>query len=168
MIIFVEPIALYHTADLLESGDGGWTADYVAPDVAQQIGLGELAVHGAGNDLAIITYGNGYFLSRQAEQEIRNHGVNLRIIDIRWLHPLNETAIVDAAAAARKILIVDECRRAGSPSEKLMTLLAEAGRGNDASRLTADDCFIALGPAAELTLPSKASIIKAALKAVGK
>ena len=168
VIIFVEPIALYHTADLLESGDGGWTADYVAPDVAQQIGLGELAVHGAGNDLAIITYGNGYFLSRQAEQEIRNHGVNLRIIDLRWLHPLNETAIVDAAAAARKILIVDECRRAGSPSEKLMTLLAEAGRGNDASRLTADDCFIALGPAAELTLPSKASIIKAALKAVGK
>ena len=168
VIIFVEPIALYHTADLLESGDGGWTADYVAPDVAQQIGLGELAVHGAGNDLAIITYGNGYFLSRQAEQEIRNHGVNLRIIDLRWLHPLNETAIVDAAVAARKILIVDECRRAGSPSEKLMTLLAEAGRGNDASRLTADDCFIALGPAAELTLPSKASIIKAALKAVGR
>jgi hypothetical protein len=36
-----------------------------------------------------------------------------------------------------------------------MTILAEAGRGNDASRLTADDCFIALGPA-RLTLPSKA------------
>jgi 2-oxoisovalerate dehydrogenase E1 component len=49
-----------------------------------------------------------------------------------------------------------------------MTILAEAGRGNDTSRLTADDCFIALGPAAELTLPSKASIIEAAVKAAGK
>ena len=168
VIVFVEPIALYHTTDLLQPGDGGWTADYVAPNAAQQIALGELAVHGDGSDLAIITYGNGYFLSRQAEQELRDAGINLRIIDLRWLHPLNEVAIVAAVASAKKILIVDECRRAGSPSEKLMTILAEAGRGNDASRLTADDCFIALGPAAELTLPSRASIIEAALKAVGK
>jgi 2-oxoisovalerate dehydrogenase E1 component len=168
VIIFIEPIALYHTTDLLDAGDSGWTADYAAPDVAQQISLGELAVHGAGSDLAIITYGNGYFLSRQAEQELLDSGINLRIIDLRWLHPLNEAGIVEAVAPAKKILIVDECRRAGSPSEKLMTILAEAGRGNDASRLTANDCFIALGPAAELTLPSKKSIIEAALKAVGK
>jgi 2-oxoisovalerate dehydrogenase E1 component len=168
VVIFVEPIALYHTTDLLEAGDGGWTVEYAAPNAAQQIRLGELAVHGDGSDLAIITYGNGYFLSRQAEQEIRDRGINIRIIDLRWLHPLNEPAIVEAVASAKKILIVDECRRAGSPSEKLMTILAESGRGNDASRLTADDCFIALGPAAELTLPSKASIIEAALKAVGK
>ena len=168
VIVFVEPIALYHTSDLLEAGDGGWTADYAAPDAAQHIPLGELAIHGDGSDLAIITYGNGYFLSRQAEQDLRDSGINLRIIDLRWLHPLNEAAIIAAVATAKKILIVDECRRAGSPSEKLMTILAEAGRGNDAIRLTADDCFIALGPAAELTLPSKASIIQAALQAMGK
>jgi 2-oxoisovalerate dehydrogenase E1 component len=168
VIVFVEPIALYHTADLAEAGDGGWTADYAAPDAAQQISLGALGVHGDGTDLAIITYGNGYYLSRQAETELRAQGIDLRIIDLRWLHPLNEAGIVDAAARAKKILIVDESRRAGSASEKLMAVLAEAGRGNDTSRLTADDCFIALGPAAELTLPSKASIIEAALKAAGK
>jgi 2-oxoisovalerate dehydrogenase E1 component len=168
VIVFVEPIALYHTTDLAEVADGGWTADYAAPDVAQQISLGELGVHGKGKDLAIITYGNGYYLSRQAEAELRAQGIELSIIDLRWLHPLNEVAIVEAVASAKKILIVDECRRAGSPSEKLMTILAEAGRGDQTSRITADDCFIALGPAAELTLPSKASIIEAALKAVGK
>ena len=168
VIVFVEPIALYHTTDLTEAGDGGWTADYVAPDAAQHIALGELSVHGEGCDLAIITYGNGYYLSRQAEAELRSKNIDLRIVDLRWLHPLNEEAIVASVASATKILIVDECRRAGSPSEKLMTILTEAGRGNDVSRLTADDCFIALGPAAELTLPSKASIIEAALKAVGQ
>ncbi len=168
VIIFVEPIALYHTTDLTEAGDGGWTADYVAPDAAQHIAFGELSVHGQGSDLAIITYGNGYYLSRQAEAELRSKDIDLRIVDLRWLHPLNEEAIVASVASATKILIVDECRRAGSPSEKLMTILTEAGRGNDVSRLTADDCFIALGPAAELTLPSRASIIDAAVKAAGK
>lgn len=168
VIVFVEPIALYHTADLAEAGDGGWTADYIAPATEQQISLGEIGVHGKGRDMAIITYGNGYYLSRQAESELHAKGIDLRIIDLRWLHPLNEAAIVKAVEPVKKILIVDECRRAGSPSEKLMTIIAEAGRGNDVSRITADDCFIALGPAAELTLPSKASIVEAALKAAGK
>jgi 2-oxoisovalerate dehydrogenase E1 component len=166
VVIFVEPIALYHTTDLLDAGDGGWTADYAAPNAAQQISFGEPAIHGDGKELAIITYGNGYYLSHKAEPELRAKGIDMRIIDLRWLHPLNEAAIVKAVASVKKILIVDECRRAGSPSEKLMTILAEAGRGNDCGRLTADDCFIALGPAAELTLPSKALIIKAALSAV--
>ena len=168
VIVFVEPIALYHTTDLLESGDGGWTANYAAPDAAQQIALGDLRQFGEGTDLAILTYGNGYYLSRKAEPELRAKGIDLRIIDLRWLHPLNETEIVESVSNVGNILLVDECRRAGGVAEKLMTILAEAGRGNDCSRLTADDCFIALGPAAELTLPSKDSIVAAAMKAVGK
>ena len=28
---FLEPIALYHTRDLFEPGDGVWTADYAGP-----------------------------------------------------------------------------------------------------------------------------------------
>ena len=92
--------------------------------------------------------------------------MDLRIIDLRWLHPLNAEAIVAAVADCKKILIVDECRRSGSLSEKLMTILNEAGRGDAVSRITAEDCFIPLGPAAELVLPSKTSIIEAARAAV--
>ena len=29
--VFLEPIALYHTRDLHEPGDGGWTAEYPPP-----------------------------------------------------------------------------------------------------------------------------------------
>ncbi len=168
VIVFVEPIALYHTVDLSEAGDGGWQADYVAPEGASNISLGEPFVHGAGKDLCILTYGNGYYLSRQADAELKAAGVKLRIVDLRWLHPLNEEAIIAAAKPCKNVLIVDESRRAGGIAEKLMAVMAEAGRGDTVSRLTADDCFIALGPAAELTLPSKASIIEAALAAVGK
>ena len=162
VVVFVEPIALYHTTDLLEPEDGGWTASYVAPELAKTIKNGELEQHGTGTELAIITYGNGYYLSRQAEPELRKSGINLRIIDLRWLHPLNAAAIIAAVAGCENILIVDESRRSGSMSEKLMTILTESGRGDAVSRITAEDCFIPLGPAAELVLPSKASIIAAA------
>jgi 2-oxoisovalerate dehydrogenase E1 component len=166
VVVFVEPIALYHTSDLSAAEDAGWTAPYVAPNKAPLIAFGEISQHGAGSQLGIITYGNSYYLSRQAEAELREAGINLRIIDLRWLHPLNDKAIIAAVADCTNILIVDECRQSGSLSEKLMTILTEAGRGNAVSRITAEDCFIPLGPAAELVLPSKASIIEAAKAAV--
>lgn len=166
VVVFIEPIALYHTTDLLSAEDGAWTAPYVAPDKADKIGFGELKQHGNGTELAIITYGNGYFLSRQAEADLRATGIDMRIIDLRWLLPLNDAAIVASVAACKNVLIVDESRRSGSLSEKLMTILTEAGRGDAVSRITAEDCFIPLGPAAELVLPSKASIIEAAKAAV--
>jgi 2-oxoisovalerate dehydrogenase E1 component len=166
VVVFIEPIALYHITDLQQPGDGAWTAPYMAPDQDNVILLGALGQFGKGNELAIVTYGNGYFLSRQAADELKAGGIDLRIIDLRWLHPLNAEAIVAAVADCGKILIVDECRRSGSLSEKLMTILTEAGRGDAVSRITAEDCFIPLGPAAELVLPSKASIIEAARAAV--
>ncbi len=169
VVVFVEPIALYHTADLHVLGDGEWAAEYAAPDPAKQIAFGQPAIFGDGEQICIVTYGNGYYLSRQAEAILaKEHNVQARIIDLRWLHPLNPDAILAAAGPCSKILIVDEARRSGSLSEKLMTIFAEAGRGNDTSRITAEDCFIPLGPAAELMLPSKDSILEAALAAVGK
>jgi 2-oxoisovalerate dehydrogenase E1 component len=162
VVVFIEPIALYHTTDLLAGDDGQWTAAYTAPGDTPTIGFGDLGLRGKGTQLAIISYGNGYYLSRQAESELRNGGIDLRIIDLRWLHPLNETAIVAAVAECARILIIDESRRSGSLSERLMTILTEAGRGDAVSRLTAEDCFIPLGPAAELVLPGKESIIQAA------
>ena len=166
VVVFIEPIALYHSSDLHAPDDGGWTAPYVAPEADNAIALGTLGQFGNGTELAIITYGNGYFLSRQAMSELEVGGIDLRIIDLRWLHPLEPEAIAAAVADCRNILIVDECRRSGSLSEKLMTILTEAGRGDVTSRITAEDCFIPLGPAAELVLPSKALILEAARAAV--
>src|SRR6185436_4548591 len=129
VVVFVEPIALYMTRDLHEEGDALWTAPYPAPGEAKPIRLGEPGRHGDGTDLAIVTYGNGYYLSRQAEKILREkHGLQLRIIDLRWLAPVDEEALLDAVAGCGRILIVDECRRTGSQSEALMALFAERAR----------------------------------------
>jgi len=165
VIVFLEPIALYMTRDLHEEGDGLWTAPYAAPGEAKPIRLGEVGVHGDGKDLAIVTYGNGYYLSRQAEKILREeHELNLRVIDLRWLAPLDEAAILDSIRGCGRVLIVDECRRTGSQSEALMALFAERAPDLPCARLTAEDSFIPLGRAATLTLPSRDSIVAAALE----
>ena len=93
---------------------------------------------GDGKDLAIVTYGNGYYLSRQAEALLAADGVEVRIIDLRWLAPLPEDALVEAVTGVERILIVDECRRSGGVAEALMALFAER-TDVPLARVTAED-----------------------------
>ncbi len=162
VVIFVEPIALYPMRDLFE-GDGAWMGTY--PARGEVIGLDEVGVHGDGTDLAIVTYGNGHYLSRQAQAELAVQGVNARVIDMRWVAPVPEAALLEATKGCDAVLVVDECRRTGGQAEGLITLFVEAGRAR-VSRLAAEDSFIATGPAYAATMPSKEGIIAAALKAV--
>ena len=167
LVVFVEPIALYMTRDLHEEGDSLWTASYAAPGDSTPIRNGEIGVHGDGDELAIISYANGYYLSRQAGRILEErHDLKLRVIDLRWLAPLNEEALVEATRGCGRVLIVDECRRTGSQSEALMALFAERAPELPCRRITAEDSFIPLGRAATLTLPSRDSIVEAALELV--
>ena len=163
VIVFLEPIALYPMRDLHADKDGLWMCRY--PAGSQGVAFGEVGVYGAGKDLAIVTYGNGHYLSRQAEQALRERGVDLRIIDLRWLSPLPEAALLEAADGCRRVLIVDECRRSGNLSEALMALFVERKR-IPAARIAAQDSFIATGPAYAATLPSKDDIFAAAIRSV--
>jgi 2-oxoisovalerate dehydrogenase E1 component len=175
LVVFLEPIALYMTKDLHEEGDGLWTSEYIAPSIQEKEDASEvnqsISVYGKGKSLCILSYGNGYYLSRQAEKILREQGVKCRVIDLRWLAPLDEKGIIEQAKQCENVLIVDECRQTGSISEALYTLLAESETKKDritVSRITAHDSFIPLGTAAYHVLPSTNQIVEQALKMVGK
>ncbi|MEM9233428.1 MAG: thiamine pyrophosphate-dependent enzyme, partial [Pseudomonadota bacterium] len=166
LVVFLEPIALYMVRDLHEKGDGGWTFNYPAPDGGDHVTLGEVGVHGDGTDLAIVTFGNGAYLSRQAQKILEEkHGQKIRVIDLRWLSPMPKEALLKAIAPCARVLIVDECREQGSHSEALSTLLAE-NTDKAFARIVAQDCFIATGPAYGVTMPDRDEIITAALDLV--
>lgn len=163
VVVFLEPIALYAMRDLHAEKDGAWMTRYPSPD--RTIRLGEVGVEGAGSDLAIVTYGNGLYLSRKAEKRLAETGVKARVIDLRWLAPLPESGLLEAVKGAKRVLIVDECRRTGGQAEGLMTLFTEK-TDQPVARLTAEDSFIATGPAYGATMPSVDSIFKTAMDLV--
>ena len=164
VVVFLEPIALYPMRDLDAEKDGGWLTRYPAP--GETIPAGEVGIHGDGKDLAIVTYANGYYLSRKAESQLKAAGIDARIIDMRWLAPLPAEALLKAVDGCKRILVVDECRRTGGQAEALMTLFAEA-TDVPTARVTAEDSFIATGPAYGATLPSVDAIIEAAVSSTG-
>ena len=166
VVVFLEPIALYPMRDLHAEKDGGWMTLY--PDRAEVIAQGEVGVHGAGDDLAIVSFGNGTYLSRQAEPALLAAGIKTRIIDLRWLSPLPKAALSRAVEGARHILIVDETRQSGGVAEALMAHFVEAAPGVPLARLTAEDSFIATGPAYAATLPSRDGIVAAATALINR
>ena len=164
LVVFLEPIALYPMRDLHEVGDNGWMTCY--PDPSERIAFQEVGIEGDGDDLAIVTYGNGRYLSTQAAGKLRDEGVKARVIDLRWLSPLPEAALLDAVKGAKRVLIVDETRRSGGVAEALMALCAEH-LDVPFAREVARDSFIATGPAYAATMPSVESITGAARALIG-
>ncbi|MBW8075647.1 MULTISPECIES: transketolase C-terminal domain-containing protein [Metallibacterium] len=160
--VFLEPIALYMTKDLYAPGDGQWQFAYPAP--GQAMPLGEGRVYGAGEDLLIITYGNGVPMSLRAARELeKRYGWKIRVLDLRWLVPLDEAFIAAQAKGARRILVVDEGRHSAGVGEGVITALVEAGLGAiPLARVVGADTYTPLAGAAFLVLPGEHDIVAAA------
>lgn len=162
VIAFLEPIALYMTKDLYEKGDGGWLTHYPSPERFAPLGEGRV-YGGDASDVVIITYANGVYLSLRAAKRLADQdGIKIRIVDLRWLNPLNADLIAHHASACGRVLVVDEGRRSGGVAEAVVTAIVE---GCDPvpklARVTGLDTYIPLGPAAELVLPSEDQIVGA-------
>jgi 2-oxoisovalerate dehydrogenase E1 component len=160
--IFLEPIALYMTKDLYEPGDGLWLTQFPAPGEA--MALGEGRVYGEGDDLVIISYGNGVPMSLRAARRIeRQHGWKVRVVDLRWLVPLNDAYIVAQARNAKRVIVVDEGRRSAGVGEGVITALVEGGLGTTpVERVVGTDTYTPLAGAAFLVIPGDDDIVAAA------
>jgi 2-oxoisovalerate dehydrogenase E1 component len=151
------------TKDLYQPKDGKWLFKYPAPD--RDVPLGEGRIYNPkANDLFIVTFGNGVYMSLRAAKKIEQEtGKKIRILDLRWLKPLNRSLIAKHAEDIGKVLVVDEGRRTGGISEEIFTAIDEdCGSGVEKRRVVGEDTYIPLAAAANLVLPSEDEIHAAA------
>ena len=149
--MLLEPIALYHQKDLHEEGDGAWLTTYPPPD--EHLPVGEVGVYGDGTDVCIATFANGLYMSLRVAGRLAAEGVNVRIIDLRWLQPLPLEALAPHAEACGKVLVVDECGASSGIADAVAADLHERfGGAVRTHRVVAPDTYIPLGAAANLVL----------------
>lgn len=160
---FLEPIALYMTKDLYEAGDGQWLTEYPAPDQALVLGE-ERVYHPEATDCVIFSFGNGMPMSLRAARQIEaQHGWKVRVVDLRWLVPLNAAAIAKHAGECERILVVDEGRHSAGIGEGVITAITEAGHGGKPiQRVVGADTYTPLAGAAFLVIPKDEDIVAAA------
>ncbi|WP_439957224.1 thiamine pyrophosphate-dependent enzyme [Nocardia inohanensis] len=159
--VFLEPIALYHTRDLYRAGDNAWLATTSGLRHAE---IGRARVHGIGTHLTIVTFANGVPMSLRVARRLAARGIHARVLDLRWLSPLPLEDLLDNARATGRVLIADETRRTGGISESVIAALLDAGFEGRIARVTSEDSFIPLGPAASTVLLDEARIESAADK----
>lgn len=61
-----------------------------------------------GTDLTIIGTGETVYHAYQAGLELKNHGVNARVLDMAWIKPYDKEAILKAAKETGRIITVEE------------------------------------------------------------
>jgi 2-oxoisovalerate dehydrogenase E1 component len=160
---FLEPIALYMTKDLHEPGDGAWQFPYPAPNQAMPLGEGRV-YHEDATDLVVFTFGNGVPMALRAAREIEKAlKWQVRVVDLRWLAPLNGKFIAEQAKSAKRIIVLDEGRRSAGVGEGIITAIVEAGLGSTPlKRVVGADTYTPLAGAALLVLPGENDIVAAA------
>lgn len=162
--VYLEPIALYHQRDL-HDGDSAWTAPYAAPsdwptDTSYE--LGRTRTVRPGDDLLIVTFGNGVRMSLLAAEKLAQEGIESTVVDLQWLSPLPVDDLLRIAGEHTHVLVVDETRKSGGVSESVVASLVDHHYEGRVARVTSVDSFIPLGPSAQHVLLSELDIVNAA------
>jgi 2-oxoisovalerate dehydrogenase E1 component len=171
IVLYMEPKALYRRNDEAFGLPKGEYMEQPYPDYGVVAWPGVAATYGKGRDLAIVTYGNTTPLSMRAMHDLEKEGVRSRVVDLRWLNPLDEKSIKDAADDCGKVLVVDEDRRmcgAGAAIADVIYRDRDLRKRVDVERVAAMDCRVSYGPKGErAVLPQVDDIVAGARALLG-
>src|SRR5699024_2760320 len=78
-----------------------------------------------GSDITVITYGLCVHFAMQAAEKLSEEGIDAHILDLRTVYPLDQEAIIEAAAKTGKVLLVTEDNKEGSVMSEVAAIIAE-------------------------------------------
>ena len=125
-------------------------------------------VRRAGKDLSIITYGPCVYKALTAAEELATSGIDVEVIDLRALNPIDNETIISSVAKTHRVLIVEEAwRSVGLSAEIIARIMEQAFFDLDAppQRLCGAEVPIPYPKHLEdASIPQKADIINAVIK----
>jgi 2-oxoisovalerate dehydrogenase E1 component beta subunit len=141
------------------------------PEEDYTIPLGKADLKREGRDLSVITYGVGVHLALEASQQLAEDDIDIEILDLRTLLPLDVEAIKTTVARTSKVLILHEDNKTGGIGAEVAALIAEEcfeELDGPIMRLAAADTHIPYAPALEeAILPNVNDVVLAARQLAG-
>jgi len=113
-VLFFEHKGLYRKVkeDLPEE-------DYTVP-------IGKAAVIREGRDMSLITYGAMVHVGLEAAGQLEREGIDMEIVDLRSLLPLDVDTILASARKTSKVLLLHEDTRTGGLGGEIAALISES------------------------------------------
>lgn len=94
-ILFIEHATMYQIRGEVPSGD------YSIP-------IGVSKIQRPGKDVTIVTYSKGLELSLKAAEELSKEGIDVEVVDLRSLRPLDMDPVIESFKKTNRAVIVEE------------------------------------------------------------
>ena len=94
-VLFIEHATMYQTRGEVPEGD------VVIP-------IGKSKVQRVGSDVTIVTYSKGLELSMKAADELAREGVQVEVVDLRCLRPLDMEPVLESFKKTNRAVVVEE------------------------------------------------------------
>ncbi len=94
-VMFIEHATLYQMRGEVPEGE------YLIP-------LGKSKVQRSGNDVTIVTYCKGLDISMNAAESLAKEGIDVEIVDLRTLRPLDMEPVIESFKKTNRAVIVEE------------------------------------------------------------
>jgi len=95
------------------------------PDKDYTVPIGKAVLRRAGGDVTVVTYGAMVHTALEAASTLEAQGVQVEVIDLRTLLPLDEETILSSAAKTGKVVILHEARRTGGIGGEIAAIISE-------------------------------------------
>jgi pyruvate/2-oxoglutarate/acetoin dehydrogenase E1 component len=95
------------------------------PEDAGKVGIERAEVRRRGKDLTLITYSASLYKALEAAEELAKEGVDVEVIDLRTLRPLDDETFLDSVARTHRALVIDEGWRSGGLSAEVSARIME-------------------------------------------
>ena len=112
-VIFFENKLLYKTKGLVPE------EDYV-------IELGKADIKREGSDVTVITYGRMLERCQAAAETLEKENIDVEIIDLRTLYPMDKDTIIKSVCKTGRVLIVHEAAKTGGLGGEISATIAES------------------------------------------
>jgi 2-oxoisovalerate dehydrogenase E1 component len=112
--LYLEPKALYNSKEAMS----------VVPDDFE-VPFGVARTRREGTDLSIITYGNTTHFCLAVAEKLAEEGINIEVVDLRSLIPMDEQAIIDTVSKTNKCLVVHEDKVFGGFGGEIVAFINE-------------------------------------------
>lgn len=138
-----------------ELPEGDWT-----------VPIGKAAIKRPGSDISVITYGAMVHLALEAAVTLANDGIELEVVDLRTLVPLDKERVLESVKKTNKVILLHEDVRTGGIAGELAAIIAEEAfeyLDGPIMRITAPDTPVPYSPPLEeFFLPKTSDIIRVA------
>lgn len=115
------------------------------PDEPEMIEVGRARVVREGSDVAILAFGRMVSRSLGAANLLADRGIDARVVDMRWVKPLDAEEI-RRAAQTKLLVTVEEGELSGGVGQAVLGEVARMGVACPALTLGIDDAFVPQGP----------------------